>query len=86
MWTKIKDFFNTDLGEIILHCVIAAVLALLADWYFDDWREFVATIVIILGFIVRELAQHQWTFSEMGVQSWKEWIYPAIVAIIIYAV
>lgn len=86
MWTKLREFFESDLGEIVIHCVVAAVLMLLVDWWLDDYLELVGGVAIIMGFIVRELAQHEWKFSEMGIQSWKEWIYPAIIVLIIYAV
>lgn len=84
MWTKLKEFFTTDRGEIVLHSIIALVLALLMDWMMDGYWELVGTAAIIAGFTIWELAQHNWRFGEMGAQSWKELLFPAVIVLIIY--
>lgn len=85
MFKKLIDFFNTDTGEIVLHCVVALVLASLVEWRLSGFWQLVADIAIVVGFIVRELWQHEWRFTEMGLQSWMEWLFPAAVVLIVYA-
>lgn len=55
------------------------------DWLYDDWRELAWGTAIIAGFVFNELHQHDWKYSRMDLQSWSEWIYPAAVVLIIYA-
>ena len=64
-----------DWVDIILHVVVAVIFVALVGLFV---APLLLAVVNAVFWLVRELAQHNWKFSEMGGQSWLEFIAPAI--------
>jgi hypothetical protein len=75
----------SDLMKVLVRCVIALVLALGVKSLFTGYWELVADVTLVVGFIVCGLAQHEWKFSVLDLQAWKEVFFSAAVILLIYA-
>lgn len=85
MWSKIREFFYTDVGEIILHVIIAILLALLIKVFLDaTFFEIVFFVLLGAAFLIRELSQHEWKFTDMGRQSYLEFLFPWVAIILVF--
>lgn len=82
---NIVEFFYTDLGEIVLHTIIAACLAFLFKWIMPYGFEAAFDILLAAAFLIRELWQHDWRFNEMGQQSYLEFIIPWVFIVLVFS-
>jgi len=72
-----------DYVDLALHTVPTIVLVSLAGFFLPQAHVWTVAVGATAGWLLRELAQHKWSFSEMGRQSWAEWIVPGVFATVV---